>query len=211
MIDTHCHLDLPIFNPDRSEHPLFMDRHPLDAIRQLESWIDREKPIALGEMGLDYRSESKNQRGQRAIFEAQLHLAKRFSLPVLLHVIKAHDQTIALLRRFSLPSGGIVHSFNGSFQQAQSYLALGFLLGFGGVVTREGAKKIRRVAAVLPETALVLESDAPDLPPAGFKKSRNEPGTLPLVVQTLTQLRQVSETDIIGSTNRNAKNLLGIG
>jgi TatD DNase family protein len=190
-------------------HPLFLSHHPADAPSQLENWIERSKPTAIGEIGLDYREPENSRIQQLALFESQLKLGKKYSLPLLLHVIKAHDETLALLRRFSYPFGGIVHGFNGSRQQAQQYLDLGFLLGFGGVVTYERAKKIRRIAADLPDSALVLESDAPDLPPAGFTNERNEPGYLPIVVETLARLRQVSPEHIINMTSINAKALLG--
>ncbi|MBF0455092.1 MAG: TatD family hydrolase [Magnetococcales bacterium] len=250
MIDTHCHLDLPVFDQDRQQvlersqqagvdqlvvpglhlnrfqrlvalsgptihialglHPLFYSDHPKASLSQLKEWLKTSNPIALGEIGLDFRHANAKQPQQIDLFCAQLALAKAFHLPVLLHVVKAHDQTLAILRRFNHPFGGIVHSFNGSLQQAQHYLDRGFLLGFGGVVTRQKAKKIRRVAASLPDSALVLETDSPDLPPAGREGLRNEPANLPLVVNTLAHLRGVSENHIIQTTRQNTQQLLGL-
>lgn len=248
MIDTHCHLDLPIFDPDRSEvlqrarqagvetlvlpgirladfprltalagpsrpialglHPLHLDQPPLQAIEELEQWIRQSTPIALGEMGLDHRAPVGRHAEQYAMLVDQLHLAGRYGLPVLLHVVKAHDAVLALLRRTPLPSGGIVHAFNGSLSQAHAYLDLGFRLGFGGVVTRERSKKIRQVAAALPDDALVLETDAPDLPPAGFEGQRNEPAHLGLIVETLATLRKVSKAQVVETTRHNTETLL---
>jgi TatD DNase family protein len=252
MIDTHCHIDNPAFNKDRSAviqrardagvrhlvvpgvnlqgfpgllnletvdikihlalglHPLFLAHHPPDAIEQLCEWVKQDKPIAIGEIGLDYREPLHNHQQQAELFVAQLHLAKVENLPVLIHAVKAHEKTLSILKKTDLPVGGIIHSFNGSLQQAEQYIAMGFLLGFGGVVTHDRAKKIQRVATFLPDSTLVLESDAPDLPPACFLGSRNEPGNLPIVVETLARLRGVSKAHIINKTSSNAMKLLGI-
>jgi TatD DNase family protein len=191
-------------------HPLFLDRHPSNAMEQLESWIKRTNPLAIGEIGLDFRGEPENHPAQIALFEAQLELAQKQPLPLLLHVVKSHDKTLSILRHHAPSYGGIVHGYNGSQQQAQQYLELGFVLGFGGVVTRERSKKIRHVAATLPDHALVLESDAPDLPPAQQLGERNEPSYLPQVVRTLAQLRGVSEAEIISLTSHNAQKVLGL-
>ncbi|MBF0382076.1 MAG: TatD family hydrolase [Magnetococcales bacterium] len=191
-------------------HPMFLDKHPQDAIEQLVKWIDRIKPIAIGEIGLDFREPHHNHNKQQELFSAQLQLAKLYQLPVLIHAVKAHDQIITTLKKADLPCGGIIHSFNGSLQQGQQYITMGFCLGFGGVVTHDRAKKIRTVAAKLPDSSLVLESDAPDLPPAGFAGKRNEPGYLTIVANTLASLRGVSTQHIIDATSMNAVNLLGI-
>jgi TatD DNase family protein len=191
-------------------HPLNMADHPPDAIKQLEEWVERSNPVAIGEIGLDYREPAQNHDRQKILFEAQLNLAKRLKLPILAHVIKAHDQTLAMLRRAELPAGGIIHSFNGSLQQADEYIKLGFLLGFGGVVTYDRATKIRRVASELPDSALVLESDAPDLPPAGYFGQRNEPCYMQKVVETLAELRNSAAEDIVDLTSNNAIKLLGL-
>ncbi|MBF0357723.1 MAG: TatD family hydrolase [Magnetococcales bacterium] len=191
-------------------HPLNMADHPHDALEQLEEWIERSNPVAIGEIGLDYRETPQNHVRQKILFEAQLNLAKKHELPILVHVIKAHEQTLALLRRAELPAGGIIHSFNGSLQQAHEYIKLGFLLGFGGVATYDRATKIRRVAAELPDSALVLESDAPDLPPIGFYGQRNEPCYMQKVVETLAELRNSAAEHIVRTTSNSAIKLLGL-
>ncbi|MBF0448688.1 MAG: TatD family hydrolase [Magnetococcales bacterium] len=191
-------------------HPCFLLSHPANALIALEQWIKGSPCIAVGEIGLDFRADRSQHERQRSLLAAQLDLAEKYRLPVILHVIKAHDQTLALLRQKQPPSGGIVHSFNGSLQQANQYIELGFVLGFGGVVTRDRSHKIKTVAAALPDSALVLESDAPDLPPAGHEDERNEPSYLPIVVQTLTRLRQVSESELIRTTVENSKKILNI-
>lgn len=191
-------------------HPLFLPDHPADAIGLLVSWIDREKPLALGEIGLDFLAPLQTHARQEMLLEQQLLLADSLKLPVLLHVRRAHDRVLDLLKRCSFSAGGIVHAYNGSLQQAYRYIERGFGLGFGGVVTREGSLKIRELAALLPEDSLVLESDAPDLPPVGHWSERNEPCYLPLVAQTLAQLRRVPIAHIQTVTRHNAYIFLGL-
>ena len=192
-------------------HPMFMAEHAQNGLRELEEWIADKRPVALGEVGLDFRVDKGSRTKQMELFSAQVKLAIKYGLPLLLHVIKAHGQVIALLKQLKTPFGGIVHGFNGSLQEGETYLEMGFLLGFGGMVTREKSLKIRRVAAALPDFALVLESDAPDLPPAGYGGQRNEPSYLPEVVESLARLRRVAESHIIETTSNNARTLLGIG
>ncbi|MBF0195164.1 MAG: TatD family hydrolase [Magnetococcales bacterium] len=203
VADTDIHLALGL-------HPLFLNQHPNNAIEQLYRWVNKVNPIAIGEIGLDFREPKQNHQKQQELFEAQLQLAKEKSIPVLIHAVKAHDKVITTLKKTKLQFGGIIHSFNGSLQQAEKYITMGFLLGFGGVVTHNRATKIQKIAASVADTALVLESDAPDLPPAGFINRRNEPKNLPIVVETLAGLRGISKAHIIKKTSSNAMKLLGI-
>ncbi|MBF0621668.1 MAG: TatD family hydrolase [Magnetococcales bacterium] len=201
-------LQEPGILPALGLHPMFMTDHGARDIEQLETWIIREKPVAIGEIGLDYMAPIETHAAQALLLDQQLALAKHHKLPVLLHVRKAHDQVLSRLRHFKLCCAGIVHAFNGSIQQANGYLALGFKLGFGGVVTRQRAKRIRQLAQTLPDDALVLETDAPDLPPENHLGQRNEPAYLTEVVETLAQLRQVDQSRIIEMTNNNAHVIL---
>lgn len=191
-------------------HPLFLDDHPVDALKQLDTWLNTIQPVAVGEVGLDYLAPAHTHPAQRRLFEAQVCMAQRFQRPLLLHVRKAHDLVITLLQQCAFSQGGIVHAFNGSLQQAHRYGALGFRLGFGGVVTRDRARRIHKMATFVPDALLVLETDAPDLPPAGHLGERNEPAYLPLVAQSLAQLRQVSVRHVMEVTTHNAQACLGI-
>ncbi|MEO5331367.1 MAG: TatD family hydrolase [Magnetococcus sp. YQC-5] len=191
-------------------HPIYLEDHPVDGVAQLESWVVRCKPVAIGEIGLDFLEPAQSHEAQRILLEEQLRLAKQYRLPVLLHVRKAHDQVFSLLRRLAFPWGGIAHAFNGSLQQAHRLLDLGFCLGFGGVVTYERARRIRHLATVLPDEALVLETDAPDLSPVGQAGKRNEPCNLLAVAQTLAELRHMELGRIMEITTHNARNVLGL-
>jgi len=183
-------------------HPLCADRATDDDLASLRSALlaQRDDPrlVAVGEIGLDFFVRGADAARQEHFYMAQLALAREFSLPVLLHVRRSADQLLAGLRRTRVP-GGIAHAFNGSAQQAAGFVELGFKLGFGGAMTFERALQIRRLAADLPASAIVLETDAPDIPPqwlyrtaaarARGETSRNEPAELPRIARTLAELR----------------------
>jgi TatD DNase family protein len=144
---------------------------------------------------------------QERFYSEQLKIARDFGLPVLLHVRRSQDIILKYLRRIAV-GGGIAHAFNGSFQQAQEFLGLGFKLGFGGAMTFTRALQIRRLAAELPEHALVLETDAPDIAPAWIHPGRNSPEQLPRIGQVLAELRGMSAEDVARLTSRNAAAVL---
>jgi TatD DNase family protein len=151
-------------------HPLYVhqaDETDLDALR---GWLQRaaagpDPPVALGEIGLDFFVAEPDVARQERFFIEQLRIARDADLPVLLHVRRSVDQVLKYLRRIRVP-GGIAHAFNGSRQQAEEFIRLGFRLGFGGALTYSGSTRIRQLAASLPLASIVLETDAPDMPPA---------------------------------------------
>jgi len=188
-------------------HPVFLDTHHPDDLQALEASIARHKPVAIGEIGLDFYRPELDRARQKALFEAQLHIARAAGLPVLLHVRKAHDDTLALLHKARV-CGGICHAFNGSLQQARQYIELGFKLGFGGMLTFDRSRKLHRLARELPLAIMVLETDAPDMPPASHHGQRNSPEYLPEVLQALARLREEDTDTIAAQTTANAIELL---
>lgn len=192
-------------------HPLFVHGAGDDAVEQLRAALQQHhadpRLVAIGEIGLDHFVPSLQDEASRALQErfyaAQLVLAVEFELPVIVHVRRSADHLLKHLRRLKQQGkavpGGIAHAFNGSVQQAQAFVDMGFKLGFGGAMTFERALQIRRLAVDLPSDAIVLETDAPDIPPhwlyvlekdrAQGMTSRNEPGELPRIAQTLADLR----------------------
>jgi TatD DNase family protein len=190
-------------------HPIYMEHHRVEDIAALEGLIARERPVAIGEIGLDFYIDNPDRRGQERLLEAQLCVARDAGLPVLLHIRKAHDHVLKLLRRIR-PPGGFAHAFNGSRQQAEQFIDLGFRLGFGGVVTFDGARKIRALASELPLTSVVLETDAPDLPPSRHRNERNSPEYLPEVVAALSELRGEEAQHIAAVTTANAREVLAL-
>ncbi|GAB3244987.1 TatD family hydrolase [Chitinimonas naiadis] len=190
-------------------HPIYERTHREAHIPALRELIEREAPVAVGEIGLDFFMEGLDANRQTELFAAQLKLARDFDLPVLLHVRKSQDQVLKQLRRFGIRRG-IAHAFNGSPQQAQAYVDQGMKLGFGGNLTFERALNIRRLAADLPLEALVLETDAPDISPEWAYQQRNEPAYLARIATILAELRQTDIATIQAATSRNAREVLAL-
>ncbi|MDO4904797.1 MAG: TatD family hydrolase [Lautropia sp.] len=253
LIDTHCHLDAPAFDPDRIEvltraqalgvaaivlpavsranwtavqqlaeqhpglyfalgiHPLYVDQAvdgDLQVLRQrVEAVRTHPRFVGVGEIGLDFFVSGLDLERQQRFFDEQLRLARDFELPVILHSRRAVDAVTRQLRRFRPPSG-IAHAFNGSRQQAGHLIGLNMALGFGGAMTFERARNIRRLASELPVEALVLETDAPDIPPAWAHPGRNEPTELPRIVAMMARLRGIDTVDLVGVSGQNARRVL---
>lgn len=207
-------------------HPLYVPQAvegDLDRLAQaLATHQNDPRLVAIGEIGLDYfvpaLTQSPLRELQEHYYRAQLKLARQFQLPVVLHVRRSADRLLKHLREVAGPGGrwqGIAHAFNGSEVQAQEFIKLGFKLGFGGAVTFERAHQLRRLAQTLPLDALVLETDAPDIPPhwlyttaaqrdAGTPQGRNTPAELPRMAQTVAQLRGMALEDLAQASTHNA-------
>lgn len=202
-------------------HPMYVarsDTQDLDLLaQQLAQYKDDPRLVAIGEIGLDfYLPELKtpeSRRSQENFYAYQLELAQEFNLPVLLHVRKSQDILLKHLRQRPNVSG-IAHAFNGSMQQAEQFLELGFALGLGGAMTFARARQIRRLATDLPLSAFVLETDAPDMAPEwlvrdqGKSAARNEPFELSAIAQVLAQLRNISLDMVLQQTATNARRAL---
>lgn len=188
-------------------HPIYTDQHLDSDLEQLDEWLTREKPVAVGEIGLDFYLEQIDPARQERLFAEQLRLAKKHDLPVLLHVRRSADRVLKYLRRFGIERG-IAHAFNGSEEQARAYLRQGLKLGFGGAMTYSGSLRIRRLAATLPLDALVLETDAPDIPPAWA--ARSEPADVARYASELASLRQLDSEQVAEATSANARAALGL-
>ncbi len=199
----------PYLHPCLGLHPAYLDKHRDEDIEELRELSSREL-VAIGEIGLDFQKGRKCEREQQELFEQQLFIAEESSLPVLLHVRKGHDQVLATLRRKRFNNGGIVHGFNGSRQQADHYVKLGFKLGYGGTLTYDRARRIRKLAAELPLTSIVLETDAPDMSLAGRRGEINSPEYLPEILDTLVSLRPETKEEIAAQTTTNARLILGL-
>jgi TatD DNase family protein len=190
-------------------HPLYLQHAGQADLDCLREWIARsadgpQPVVAVGEIGLDFHVAGAEVERQEYFFVEQLKIARAADLPVLLHVRRAVDQVLRNLRRISVP-GGIAHAFNGSRQQAEAFIGLGFRLGFGGAATYSGSKRIRELAASLPLHALVLETDAPDMSPAWLAGARNTPAELPRINALLAELRGIEASQLARATSTNAK------
>ncbi|VAX14535.1 Putative deoxyribonuclease YjjV [hydrothermal vent metagenome] len=190
-------------------HPVFIKQHQPQHLEQLEQYLAEHRPLAIGEIGLDFFIDQPNKDQQRYFFSAQLDIAGQANLPVSLHIRKAHDQVLSLLRKHPV-RGGFAHAFNGSLQQAQQYIELGFKLGFGGTLTYEGSRKIRELARVLPLDSIVMETDAPDMVVAAHRGQRNSPEYILDCLHVLAELRDEDPGFIAERTTKNAFTVLGL-
>jgi TatD DNase family protein len=189
-------------------HPMYIGVHRPAHLTDLRARIETQRPVAIGEIGLD-RFVDLDYPTQEYFCIAQLKIAREFDLPVLLHCRRANDDLLKHLRRIGV-RGGIAHAFNGSPQQADAFVKLGFKLGFGGAFTWPRANNLRRLAVDLPLEAIVLETDSPDMPPVWVGRGRNAPGELPRIAQTLAELRGIDLATVAQATTRNAHELFGL-
>jgi len=208
-LQSFCAADFMLY-PAFGLHPCFMADHQPRDLEILEALLEHSDAVAVGEIGLDFFIPDADPAAQQQLFKAQLQLAKQFQLPVLLHVRKAHDQVLAQLRRFQLARGGIVHAFSGSAQQAEHYIGLGFKLGFGGAISYDRARKLRRLVAELPLESMVLETDAPDMPLAEYREQPNTPERIRQVAEIIAQLRGISVDEVARVTTATARQLLDL-
>lgn len=204
-------------------HPLYTPQAEEADLERLAQALQVAHPdprlVAVGEIGLDGFVPGLDMARQQQFYRAQLRLARQFELPVILHVRRSADALLAALRSIGGSGAGawrgIAHAFNGSFQQAEAFLHLGFKLGFGGALTYDRALQLRRLATELPLESLVLETDSPDIPPhwlyrtaaeraAGLPQGRNTPAELPRIAQVLADLRGLPLADLAAATTRNA-------
>ena len=190
-------------------HPVYLNTHQPGDVQALADTVNSVRPVAIGEIGLDWHIDSLDRERQQKLLEAQLAIAEAAELPVVLHVRKAHDAMLKTLKNYRLV-GGFCHAFNGSLEQAKRYLAMNFRLGFGGMLTFERSHRLRRLAAELPLDAIVLESDAPDMTVASHRFERNSPAYLPEVLSALAQLRDMSEAELAELTTANAYAVLDL-
>ena len=203
-------------------HPLYTPQAQEGDVAALRTLLQEVQGdphlVAVGEIGLDFFVPGLDAQRQIWFYEQQVLLARELGLPVILHVRKSSDRLLKTLRAYPV-EGGIAHAFNGSWQQAQTFIALGFKLGFGGAVTYERALKLRELASQLPLESIVMETDAPDIPPywryttaeqraQGQAQGRNSPGELPRIAATVADLRGMDVQALAEATSQNARRAL---
>jgi TatD DNase family protein len=190
-------------------HPIYLDAHRPEDLAALRRQVEDWRPVAIGEIGLDLFVPGLDPAGQEGYFVEQLKLARDSDLPVLLHCRRANDPILKNLRRFKV-KGGIAHAFNGSMQQANQFIKLGFKLGFGGAFTWQRASNLRMLARELPLESIVLETDSPDIPPEWVGRGRNEPAELRRIAEALAALRRIDSEEVARVTTENAQQVLGL-
>ena len=190
-------------------HPYFIEQHREQDLQTLEQWLREQQPIAVGECGLDFFLKDLDSDRQMYFFQAQLELAQQFDLPVIIHARKSTEQVIQCVKKFP-GLRGMVHSYSGSFEQAEQLMKLGFYFSFGGAMTYERASRLRSVIERIPLQHLLLETDAPDQPGSRHHGEVNEPAYIDEVIDKMTELLNIDRLQLIEQTTANARQLFSL-
>jgi len=187
-------------------------------INFLKKLAKENKVIAIGECGLDYysfdqgefrknlNSDTKNK--QKEVFKAQLKLAQKLKLPVIIHNRESHNDLLKIIKDFK--GRGVIHCFSGNKKFLKSVLNLGFYIGFDGNITFKNAKDLQEIAKVTPIDKILIETDCPFLTPEPFRGLRNEPKNVRIIAEFIAELKQLSFSKLIPILNKNTKDLFGI-
>ncbi|MEN8180348.1 MAG: TatD family hydrolase [Pseudomonadota bacterium] len=202
-------LDFPKLHPTYGLHPMFLADHLPADLANLREWAMHELPVAIGECGLDFYIDNPQPEQQQIYFEGQLELARELDLPVIIHARRSVEAVINTIRHFP-GVRGVLHSYSGSEQQALRLIDLGFAMSFGGPITYERSKKLRRLIQALPLETILLETDAPDQPDSRHRGQRNEPAFLPTILKTISELRHEPLDIIEAQTSKNTRRLFRI-
>lgn len=196
-----CHYGLGL-------HPYFLETYQPQDLAILDQLLSTSNAIAVGECGIDVMVDDIEL--QQAVFEAQIQLANKHKLPMILHHRKSHHLIFQSFKKVKPEYGGAIHAFSGSVQDANKYIDLGFKLGIGGTITYPRANKTRQVIEQVPVEALLLETDSPDMPLNGKQGQRNEPKYLPLVLACLAELKQQPADMLAAQIEYNTRSLFNL-
>ena len=188
-------------------HPTEIDDIKDDDFDFIEKNVDKEKVVAIGEIGLDYHYEGFNKEKQQEIFRKQLQIAQNHHIPVIVHSRDATKDTIDILKEYKI--SGIIHSFSGSLETAKIYIKMGFLLGVNGVVTFKNCN-LKDVLKNIDLKNIVLETDSPYLSPVPFRGTKNEPKNVYVIAKFLSDLYKIDINDLANITNNNIKRIFDI-
>ena len=189
-------------------HPHEAKDAPADFIDILKKYLNKEKCVAVGEIGLDYHYDFSPRNIQLDVFEKQLILANELGMPVIIHDREAHEDTMNLLKKHK--PKGVVHCFSGSAEMAKEILKIGMYIGLGGAVTFKNAKKPCEVAQMVPGDRLLIETDCPYMTPVPHRGERNSSAFIPFTAEKLAEVRNTDAQTIIDITRRNACELFGV-
>lgn len=180
-----------------------MKQEDLESIRRLSS---HKKVVAVGEIGLDYHYDNTSKEIQKKWFSQQLTLAKEVKLPVIIHSREAAQDCFTMIKESGIKKG-VIHCYSGSLEMALDYIAMGFYIGIGGVVTYQNAKKLVEVAQNIPLERIVIETDSPYLSPVPYRGKRNDSTNLTFIVEKLSSIRKISTQEVSTVTKYNAEQL----
>lgn len=219
VVSCGCDIDSTQFNFDLAQkydyiyfaagfHPENLQGATLDDLKIIEKFAQNKKCVAIGEIGLDYHWMDSPKEVQREFFEAQIELAKKLDMPVIVHDRDAHGDTLDILK--STKPKGVVHCFSGSREMAREIIRLGMYIGLNGVVTFPNARKSLEVVKEIPIERLVLETDCPYLAPTPVRGKRNDSTNIPYIAKKISEVLGMDAQEILDITNKNAKKLYNL-
>ena len=188
-------------------HPENVDTYKEEDLKEIENNLTNPKIIAIGEIGLDYHYTKENKNRQIELLEAQLQIAEKYNLPVIIHSREATEDTINTLKKYHVK--GVIHSFSGSKETALIYIKMGYLLGINGVITFKNSK-LKEVIKEIPLENIILETDSPYLTPEPFRGKRNEPKRILEIAKFICELKNISLEELSKITNDNIKLIFDI-
>lgn len=200
----------PFVHPALGIHPenaldLTKERIPL-----LENLIQSVKPVAIGEIGLDHYWPEPSRDIQHDVFEYQLNLAKKFSLPIIVHAREATEEAFELIKSVNPEKRGVIHCFSASLEMAKRYIDMGYYIGIGGVVTFKNSKTLKEIASAIPLSSILIETDCPYMAPVPMRGKRNDSSLLSYVAEEIASLRGITSEEVIEATDRNARTLFNL-
>ena len=217
LVKKVCDENNKICHPAYGLHPMFMGEHEVGQsesdVDRLKLWLEENKSIAVGEIGLDYfidEADEAHRKAQLELFISQLEIANELNLPVIIHARKSLDIVLKQLRKFPSIRGSI-HSFSGSEQQAKQLIDLDFYLGFGGPITYSRATRLHTLVKKLPLEVMLVETDSPDQPSSDHYLQRNEPAFIVKVIDKIAELKNLEKEQIASETTKNAIKLFSLG
>lgn len=219
VVSCGCDIDSTQFNFDLAQkydyiyfaagfHPENLQGATLDDLKIIEKFAQNKKCVAIGEIGLDYHWMDSPKEVQREFFEAQIELAKKLDMPVIVHDRDAHGDTLDILK--STKPRGVVHCFSGSREMAREIIRLGMYIGLNGVVTFPNARKSLEVVKEIPIERLVLETDCPYLAPTPVRGKRNDSSNIPYIAEKISEVLGMDAQELLDITNKNAKMLYNL-
>lgn len=176
----------------------------------LKSQCQKDKVVAVGEIGLDYYWDNESHDVQKKWFIRQLDLARELDLPVIIHSREAAADTLEVMKEHGQGLRGVIHCFSYSKELAQEYVKMGYYIGVGGVVTFKNAKKLKEVVEAVPLERILLETDCPYLAPTPFRGKRNSSIYIPYIAEEIANIKGVTYDEVVAQTERNGKDLFRI-
>ena len=176
----------------------------------MKSQCQKEKVVAVGEIGLDYYWDNEAHDVQKKWFIRQLELARELDLPVIVHSRDAAEDTLKIMKEYGQGLRGVIHCFSYSKELAREYVKMGFHIGVGGVVTFKNGKKLKEIVEEIPLERILLETDCPYLAPVPFRGKRNSSLYIPYIVEEIANIKGITYEEVVAQTEQNGKMLFGI-